>query len=107
MGHSYYLSACEAEVNSYPVLRSTLEGIFSARTGLTDEEAASGLLKDLAHQPFREALKTELDAAFVDPDVRWRALLEEFEVAYFATDEEAKQFIVQRLQRPADSFSSP
>ena len=92
-------------MKAYPVLRSTLEGIFGSSVGLSDEEATSSLLRDLNHKPFRDALRAELDAALADAEVPWRLFLEECDVAYFDNDIEAKQFVIERIQKPAKSIS--
>ena len=84
-------------MKSYPVLRSTLEGIFGSGVGLSDDDATSSLTRDLSHRPFLDALSVEIDAAMKDSELSWRHLLEEAEVAYFDTDEEAKAFVVQRI----------
>jgi hypothetical protein len=84
-------------MNAYPVLRSTLEGIFGAGAGLDDAEATQALRRDLAHPPFREAIKAEMSAALADPSMSWQQLLHDCEVAYFDSEEEAKNFVVERL----------
>lgn len=87
----------------YPVLRSTLDGIFGSAVGLSDEEAAASLAKDLGHKPFRDALRAELEAAFADESVSWKALLEGCDVAYFGSEDEAKSFVAQRIKEPAEA----
>ena len=93
-------------MKTYPVLRSTLEGIFSSSVGLSDEEATSSLLRDLGHKPFSDALRAELDSALVDSDVSWRLFLEECDVAYFDSDQEARKFVLDRIHGPANSHLS-
>jgi hypothetical protein len=88
-------------MKAYPILCSTLEGIFGASVGLTDEEADSHLQKDLVHTPFRDALLSELSVALRDPEIEFRHLLEKYEVAYLDTEDEARNFLIQRIQRPA------
>lgn len=93
-------------MKTYPVLCGTLEGIFGASVGLTDEEADSQLQKDLVHPPFRDALLSELNVALQGPEVECRHLLEQYEVAYFDTEAEARNFLIQRIQRPALEYVS-
>lgn len=88
-------------MTKYLVLRSTLEGIFGCDVGFTDAEATSSLLRDLEHKPFSDALAAELDAALADAEVSWQQLLDECGVAYFGSDEEARQFVVERIATPA------
>ncbi len=90
-------------MKTYPVLLSTLDGIFGSAVGLSDEEAAANLAKDLGHKPFRDALRAELEAAFADGSVSWKALLEEFDVAYFDSESEARSFVIQRIKEPAEN----
>ena len=93
-------------MKTYPVLRSTLDGIFSSAAGLSDEEATASLAKDLGHKPFRDALRAELEEALADERVSWKALLEEYDVGYFDGDGEAMSFVVERIKIPADAASN-
>lgn len=88
-------------MTKYPVLRSILEGIFGSDVGFTDAEAASNLLRDLEHRPFSDALAAELGAALGNAEMSWRQLLDECGVAYFESDDEARQFVVERIAEPA------
>lgn len=87
-------------MKAYPILRSTLEGIFGSGAGLSDEETTSSLLKDLSHKPFRDALGAELITALSDASISWRRLLEECDVAYFDNEDDARKFVVDRIQEP-------
>ena len=76
---------------NYPLIRSTLAGIFGAEVGFTETEATQALVRDLAHPPFREGLSRELSETTMEPSFSWRLMLEEYEVAYVSTEAEAVQ----------------
>ena len=77
-------------MESYKLIRSVLGGIYGAQVGLDDEEAIATLRKDLQHKPFREGIEAELKKAFCDESLSWAKLMDDCEVSYFETEEEAK-----------------
>ena len=105
MGNQHNFPDWETVMKTYPVLRSTLDGIFSSAVGLSDEEATASFAKDLGHKPFRDVLRAELGAALADGSVSWKALLEECDVAYFDSEDEARSFVTQRIKEPAEAYS--
>ncbi len=92
-------------MQNYQVLRSTLEGIFGAAVGFSSDEARSNLLRDLEHQPFRDALSAEMTHALADPALPWQRLLDECNVACFDNDDQARLFVVDRILKPVNSLS--
>lgn len=76
-------------MNRYPLIESTLGGIYGAQTFRSDEHALGELSKDLSHEPFRTAFILELKAAFFDPQLSWVKLLDDAEVACVETETEA------------------
>lgn len=73
----------------YPLIESTLGGIYGAQTFRSDEHAMSQLSKDLSHEPFKTAFVLELEAAFSDPQLSWVKLLDDSEVASVESEAEA------------------
>lgn len=84
-------------MESYKLIRSVLGGIYGAQVGLNDEEAAEALKKDLQYAPFHEGLEAELKKAFSDPSVSWVKLMNDCEVSFFETEEEARLFATEIL----------
>jgi hypothetical protein len=87
----------------YELILSTLEGIFGAEVGNSDEQAQAQLRSDLKHAPFREGLIIELSAAFDDPTISWRKILDDCKVASMDTEAEAINLVKELLK---DAFSS-
>jgi hypothetical protein len=69
--------------------------------GFSTEEATSNLLRDLEQKSFRDALDAEMTVAWRDPALSWQHLLDECDVAYFDSEEEARSFVVERIMKPA------
>ena len=86
-------------MKKYRTLCNTLECIFSA-AGFSEEEERLSLLKSLEQQPFREALAKDLEGALVDTDLSWLKLLDEYDVGYFESEDEAKQFVIENIVEP-------
>lgn len=80
----------EVVMESYKLIRSVLGGIYGAQVGLDDYEAIAAFQKDLQHEPFREGIEAELKKAFSDGALSWSKLMDDCEVAFFETEEEAK-----------------
>lgn len=97
MADKHYLSVGEAVMKQYPLVRSTLEGIFGAQVGLDDDESAAVLLRDLSHLPFKEGIQKELSAAMTDATLSWQTLLDESDVEYFDTEDQARNFVNEKL----------
>lgn len=85
-------------MRSFPLIRSTLQGIFSASAGHSAEEAASALERDLRHPPFHDGLTLELRDAFADSAFSWCALLSECDVAYLDSEQEAAELAKSLLK---------
>jgi len=84
-------------MEKYPLIRSTLEGIFGSQVASDDATSVTALRRDLQHEPFRQGIKKELAEAFSDKDLSWRELLEECDVASFDSEQEARQFATERV----------
>ncbi|MBN1008293.1 hypothetical protein [Amphritea pacifica] len=84
-------------MESYKLIKSVLGGIYGAQVGLDDEEAIAALQKDLQHEPFREGIETELKKAFSDKSISWVQLMDDCEVSFFETEEEAKSVAKELL----------
>ena len=84
-------------MESYKLIKSVLGGIYGAQVGLDDEEAIAALQKDLQHKPFREGIETELKKAFSDESLSWVQLMDDCEVSFFETEEEAKSVAKELL----------
>lgn len=78
-------------MRSFPLIRSTLQGVFGAGTGFSDEEALLALERDLRHPAFREGIALELRNAAAEPTFSWRELLAECDVAYVESEHEAAE----------------
>ena len=87
-------------MRKYRTLCNTLECIFDTAVGYTEEEVRLNLLKDLEYQLFRDALAKDLEGALDDTDLSWRMLLDEYDVGYFESEEEAKQFVIENIVEP-------
>ena len=77
-------------MESYKLIKSILGGIYGAQVGLDDEEAITAFRKDLQHKPFREGIESELKKAFCDDSLSWAKLMDDCEISFFETEEEAK-----------------
>ena len=84
-------------MSAFKLIESVLGGIYGAQIGLSDEEAAATLKKDLDHAPFREGIEKEITEAFTSSSVSWKALLNDNEVSHFATEEDAENFAKEIL----------
>jgi hypothetical protein len=89
--------------DNYALIFSTLEGVFGADVGYSDEEARVQLQSDLKHAPFIVGIIAELDAAFRDPTISWRTILADCKVASVDTDAEALELIKELFK---DVFTS-
>lgn len=81
----------------YGLIESVLGGIYGAQIGLTDEEAVSELQKSLQKDEFRVGIESELKKAFSDTSISWQSKLDECEVGYFDTEDEAREFVTEFL----------
>jgi hypothetical protein len=93
-------------MNKYPLIRSTLEGIFGAQVGMDDDSAIAALRSDLSHLPFLEGIRRELAEAFSDASLSWRQLLDECDVEAFETEGEAESFIRRNVLSLVESVES-
>ena len=84
-------------MSSYKLIESVLGGIYGAQIGLTDEEAISELQKSLQQDKFRTGIEIELKEAFADQSISWQSKLDDCEVGYFDTEDEAKEFVREFL----------
>ena len=84
-------------MESYKLIQSVLGGIYGAQVGLDDEEAIAELQKDLQHSPFREGIEEELKKAFSDESLSWVKLMDDCEVSFFDSEEEAKEIAKELL----------
>lgn len=84
-------------MESYKLIQSVLGGIYGAQIGLNDDEAIAAFKMDLQQQEFRKGIEKELKQAFSDPSISWVKLMDECEVAYFDTEEEAKSVAKELL----------
>lgn len=84
-------------MESYKLIESVLGGIYGAQIGLDDEQAIAALRKDLQHEPFREGIEAELKKAFSDESLSWAKLMDDCEVSFFETEEEAKSVAKELL----------
>lgn len=81
----------------YPLINSVLGGIYGANIGYSEEEALVQLEKDLEQKTFKENIKKELKLAFNNADISWKKLLDQNEVMYVETEEEAKVIVKKYL----------
>ncbi len=88
-------------MRSFPLISSTLQGVFSAGAGHSAEEAASALERDLRHPALRDGLALELREAFADSKFSWCALLSECDVAYVDSEQEAVALAESLFQQVA------
>jgi len=84
-------------MESYELIKSVLGGIYGAQIGLDDNEAIYAFQKDLQHDPFREGIEAELRKAFSDESLSWVRLMDDCEVSFFETEEEAKSVAKELL----------
>ncbi len=84
-------------MESYKLIQSVLGGIYGAQIGLDDNEAIAAFQKDLQHPPFRKGIETELKKAFVDDSLSWVKLMDDCEVSFFDTEEEARSLAKELL----------
>ncbi|WP_442497245.1 hypothetical protein [Methylobacter sp. sgz302048] len=84
-------------MESYKLIQSVLGGIYGAQVGLDDDEAIAAFKMDLQQPEFRKGIEKELKQAFSDPSISWVKLMDECEVAYFDTEEDAKSFAKELL----------
>lgn len=84
-------------MESYKLIQSVLGGIYGAQIGLDDDEALAAFQKDLLQEKFREGIERELKEAFSDSSLSWVKLMDECEVSYFETEEEAKEVAKELL----------
>lgn len=77
-------------MESYKLIQSVLGGIYGAQVSLDDEQAIAAFQKDLQYEPFREGIEAELKKAFSDESLSWVKLMDDCEVSFFETEEEAK-----------------
>ena len=78
-------------MESNKLIKSVLGGIYGAQVGLDDDEAIAAFQKDLQHSPFREGIEAELKKAFSDESLSWVKLMDDCEVSFFDSEEEAKR----------------
>ncbi len=90
---------------TYPLIRSTLQGIFSTQVAFSDEAANAALIADLAHASFREGMRDEIVMALTDKELSFQALLDECGVAFFDTEHEARAFFERVVAEPVRSGS--
>jgi len=81
----------------YKLIQSVLGGIYGAQVGLDDDEAIAAFQKDLLQPKFRGGIEKELKEAFSDSSLSWVKLMDECEVSYFDTEEEAKEVAKELL----------
>lgn len=84
-------------MDSYKLIQSVLGGIYGAQVGLDDEEAIAAFQKDLQYQSFREGIEDEVKKAFSDESLSWVKLMDDCEVSFFETEEEAKSVAKELL----------
>ena len=84
-------------MESYKLIQSVLGGIYGAQIGLNDDEAIAALQKDLLQPLFKEGIEKELKAAFSNSQLSWVKLMDECEVAFFDTEDEAKEVAKELL----------
>ena len=84
-------------MESYKLIQSVLGGIYGAQVGLNDEEAIAAFQKDLQHEIFRKGIETELKQAFSDESLSWVKLMDDCEVSFFESEEEAKSAVKELL----------
>lgn len=89
--------------SKYPLIRSTLEGIFGAQVALDDQSAMDALRRDLEYVPFRKGIREELRKAFSDDGFRWLKVLDECDVGGFDTEDEAELFVRRALLNVIDA----
>jgi hypothetical protein len=83
---------------SYPLLQSTLVGVFSIEVSLSDEEAARRLRSNLDDHPgFREGIAKELKAAFAAKNIHWAEVLAALEIGDFESDDAAREFVRENV----------
>ena len=93
-------------MNSYPLIRSTLEGLFGAQVATDDDSALNALRRDLTHLPFLLGIREELSTAFSDQSLSWQQMLDECDVETFDSEDEAESFVRQNLLNVVDSVSA-
>ena len=84
-------------MESYKLIRSVLGGIYGAQVGMDDDEAIAEFKKDLQHPPFREGIEAELKKSFSDESLSWVKLMDDCEVSFFDSEEEAKEVAKELL----------
>lgn len=84
-------------MESYKLIQTVLGGIYGAQVGLDDDEAITAFQKDLQHPPFREGIEVELKKAFSDKSLSWVKLMDDCEVSFFNSEEEAKEVAKELL----------
>jgi hypothetical protein len=84
-------------MENYKLIQSALGGIYGAQIGLDDAEAIAALKNDLKQPLFREGLEKELERAFSDASLSWAKLIDDCEVTYFDSEEEAREFAKEFL----------
>lgn len=86
-------------MNQYPFLKNLLISTMSVDVGLSEEREEAALLASLANAAYRQQIRRELEAAFLDEDFSWINLLDNENYCVFPADseEEAKEYIKARL----------
>lgn len=86
-------------MNQYPVLKNLLVSIMSVDVGLSQEREEAALVASLENGEYRQKIRHELEAAFLDEDFSWMNLLDNENYCVFPADseEEAKEYVKARL----------
>jgi hypothetical protein len=98
VGTCDYLSI-EVNVTDYPILRNLLVSVMSVDVGLSEEREEAALVASFANLEYRNKLRQELEAAFLDESLSWVELLDNESYCVYSADSEddAKQFMRDRL----------
>jgi len=86
-------------MTDYPILRNLLISVMSVDVGLSEEREEAALTASFANPEYRNKLRQELEAAFLDEKLSWVNLLDNESYCVYPADSEddAKQFIRDRL----------
>lgn len=88
---------------NYPNVRHCLYTVFSPDLALSEHAAVAMLVRTARNAGVTEALRKELAELSADESTSWRELLDEFDVLYAASEEEAREWVQRCFVAPLEN----